>query len=223
MLSSPHPAAVGVYGGTFDPIHQAHLRVAEEFAEAFGLSQVRLIPTGEPPHRNSPATPAEQRLAMVEAAIAGNPRLMADPREVRRRGYCYTIDTLGELKAELPPGTPLAWLVGADAFLSLHRWKRWQELLDLAHLAVAVRPGFDLESWQKTAPDQLLAAVQPKLSDESAIPVAPVPGRITFLSTTPLAISSTRLRADLAAGRSVRYLLPDPVLEYIERHHLYQI
>lgn len=213
-------AAIGIFGGTFDPIHFGHLRIAEEFADALGLGQVHLIPTANPPHRANARASNADRWAMLQRAIAGNAKLVADDRELRRNGPCYTIDTLSELRAE-QPARPIAWLIGADSFLALDRWHRWRELFDLACLAVACRPGFDLQRWQESASPELVAEVLPRIQTLSV--TEPVKaGTIHLLPTTPLAISATAIRAQLAAGQSARYLAPDAVLDYAGRHLLYR-
>lgn len=213
-------AGIGIFGGTFDPIHFGHLRIAEEFAAALGLEQVRLVPTANPPHRAGPEAGNADRLAMVRLAVAGNPRLAVDERELRRDRPCYTIDTLTELRTELGPAASLSWLIGADSFLSLDRWHRWRELFDLATLAVACRPGFDLDRWRERASPALADEVLPRIQTLS-VTGRHLPGTIALLPTTPLAISSTAIRAELAAGRSARYLAPDAVLDYAGRHLLY--
>lgn len=213
-------AGTGIFGGSFDPIHYGHLRIAEEFAEALGLDLVRLVPTANPPHRAGAVASDAQRLAMCQAAVADNPRLAVDDRELRRESVCYTIDTLSEIRAELGPKAPLAWLIGADSFLNLDRWHRWRELFDLGCLAVACRPGFDLARWQESASAPLLEQVLPRIQSLSVTPASET-GTIALLPTTPLAISSTAIRAQLAAGHSARYLLPDAVLDYAGRHLLY--
>lgn len=213
---------IGIFGGSFDPIHYGHLRIAEEFAAAFGLQQVRLIPTANPPHRAGPVANNRDRLAMIDLAIADNTLLTVDDRELKRIGTCYTIDTLQEIQAERGAGANLVWLIGADSFLTLDRWHRWETLLDVATLAVACRPGFDLAGWQSSASPRLVSEVLPRIQTLSVTGQVEA-GTIHLLPTTPLAISSTAIRAQLAAGQSARYLAPDAVLDYAERHCFYRI
>lgn len=216
------PAApLGLLGGTFDPIHFAHLRLAQELAESLGLSGVRFVPAGTPPHRAQPRVAASHRLEMVRLAIAGNPLFEADDREIRRTGICYTYDTLAELRGELGE-RPLCLLMGADAFAALTTWHRWQELFDLAHIVVAHRPGFALAELQGSLPGPLreiflrrLVTAAPTLCVNSA-------GSVLTREITGLDISATHIRGMLAQGSSPRYLTPDPVLEYIEHHRLYR-
>jgi len=140
-----HNKAIGILGGTFDPIHFGHLRLAEEMLELASLSQIRFIPTGIPPHRDEPQVSAQHRNAMVRLAITDQPAFVLDEREARRTTPCYTVDTLRELRDELGAAQPLCLLMGGDAFLQLHTWHEWEQLFELAHIVVGYRPGFTLE------------------------------------------------------------------------------
>lgn len=214
-------APIGVLGGTFDPIHFAHLRLAQEVAAAIGLEKVRFIPAGTPPHRSAPAVTARHRSEMVRIAIAGNALFELDERELHRDGPSYSFDTLSGLRAELGK-RPLCLLLGADAFAALTTWHRWDELFGLAHLVVAHRPGHDLDALQATLPGALREVVQQRLApDVEPLRRSPA-GAVLMQETTGLDISATRIRTLCGEGRSARYLLPDPVLEYIERNHLYK-
>lgn len=208
----PHHA---ILGGTFDPIHVGHLRAALELRERLQLTEVRLVPCHWPPHRGQPGASSEQRLAMVQAAVADEPGLAADDRELRRAGPSYSIDTLAELRAELGAAVALSLIVGADAFAGLDSWHRWQELPTLAHLVVIDRPGFELpragavyDFWQarQRAPARLATTAA---------------GGVSLVRLPPLPVSATAIRAAIAAGRSPRWLLPDPVWDYIRRERLY--
>lgn len=212
------PAPIGLLGGTFDPVHYGHLRLAEEARQALGLAEVRWLPAGQPPHRVPPCVAAAHRLEMVRRAVADNPAFEVDEAEARTAGPSYTVTTLERLRAEMP-ARPLVLLMGADAFLGLPAWHRWRELLELAHLGVATRPGFALspDEW----PAELAQACAGRIAVEAAALCAAPAGRIAGFAMTPLAISASALRAQLAAGASVRYLLPDPVREYIRLHRLY--
>jgi nicotinate-nucleotide adenylyltransferase len=214
-------APVGMLGGTFDPIHFGHLRLAHEIAEQCGLAQVRLVPGGTPPHRDVPGTPAEARLEMAKLAAAGNRLLVVDDREVRRTGPGYTVDTLLELRAELGAAQPLCLLVGADAFLGFPGWSRWLQLFELAHVVVAGRPGYSLDG--AGLPPALAEQAAARVTRERAALAEAPAGRVFVAQIPPLAISATAIRERLAAGRSARYLLPDAVLQYIELHHLYGV
>jgi nicotinate-nucleotide adenylyltransferase len=212
--------ALGVLGGTFDPIHFGHLRLAQELADALGLERVRFIPTGTPPHRNSPHVSGTHRLDMVRIAIAGNPVFEADDREIRRKGISYTYDTLTELRDELGE-RPLCLLMGADAFAALATWHRWQELFDLAHVVIAHRPGFGLQGLQAALPAPLRKIYLRRLAGAPGMPLANA-GSILTREITALDISATHIRAMLAQGSSPRYLVPDAILEYIDQNHLYK-
>lgn len=212
--------ALGVLGGTFDPIHFGHLRLAQELAGALGLARVRFIPTGTPPHRDYPKVSGAHRLQMVRIAIAGNPVFEADDREIRREGISYTYDTLTELRDELGQ-RPLCLLMGADAFAALTTWHRWQELFDLAHVVIAHRPGFRLQELQAGLPVPLRKIYLRRLAGAPSMLRANA-GSIVTREITALDIAATHIRAMLAQGSSPRYLAPDSVLEYIDHNHLYK-
>jgi nicotinate-nucleotide adenylyltransferase len=208
---------VGVLGGTFDPVHYGHLRSAVELVERLQLTQLRLMPSANPPHRDAPRCSAEHRAAMVELAVAPEPRLACDARELQRAGKSYTIDSLIELRAELGAGTGLCMVMGCDALLDITQWHRWQELLDWAHIVVIARPGWALPCGGEVA--QWLHEY--RVDDPRSLRQWPA-GCISIEELRPLAISSTEIRDILAAGRSARYLLPQSVLDYIETHKLYR-
>ncbi len=206
-------------GGTFDPIHFGHLRLAEEMAEALGLERVLFIPAGQPPHRDAPRTAAAHRLEMVRCAIAGNPVFSVDAREVLRDRPSYMVDTLQSLRDEMGTERPLWLMLGADAFLGLPDWHAWRQLFELANIAVVTRPGAPLLTVESMR-EPLKGEVQGRLlTDWQAAGPA---GSVGFLVMTPLDISATALRKTLARQGSVRYLLPDAVLNYIDEHQLYR-
>jgi nicotinate-nucleotide adenylyltransferase len=207
---------VGIFGGTFDPIHFGHLRTAFELLHALRLAEVRFVPAGNPPHRGVPLCDPRHRLDMVRAAIADQPGFVVDDREVRRQGPSYTVLTLRELRAE-EPGRPLCLILGMDAFLGLPQWHEWRSLLDLAHVVVAHRPGW-------SAPDagalgELVAARATQRVDDLHEAVA---GRILVRPVTQLEISSTDLRDLIVAGQDPRYLLPDAVRAQIRHTGCYR-
>jgi nicotinate-nucleotide adenylyltransferase len=217
LIASP----VAVLGGTFDPVHFAHLRLAEELADVFDFSAVRFIPAAIPPHRGEPRASAQHRLRMVELAIAGNPLFSVDDRELRREKPSYTYDTLIELRAEIG-ARPLCLLMGADAFVALTTWHRWRELFDLAHIVVARRPGYPLAELAASLPGPLKEQyLRRHLPDHNTLRLEPA-GRIFTHELTALDVSATALRALIATGGSLRYLLPDSVIAYIEEHNLYK-
>ena len=218
-MSSGSP--IGLLGGTFDPIHFAHLRLAEEVADAIGLAKIRFIPTGTPPHRGTPRVSPQHRLEMVRLAIQGNPRFEADDREIRREGVCYTFDTLNELRAELGQ-RPLCLLMGSDAFCALTTWHRWEEIFDLAHIVIAHRPGFSLQQLQSSLPGPLRKIYLQRLAASSGILRRDSGGAVYLREITALDIAATAIRALLAGGDSARYLVPETVLDYIDRNRLYK-
>lgn len=215
---------LGLLGGTFDPIHFGHLRLAVEAREALGLTRVCLIPAGNPPHRGNPMSSAEHRLAMVKCAIAGNPQLELDEGEVRARHKSYTMLTLERLRQRFGANRPLVLIVGADAFNGLPTWHRWNELFELAHVAVANRPGFAPHErcWPGELAPELAEACRQRLTRRTQDLAEAPAGRIMPFDMTPLAISASLVRDLIRNGHSPRYLVPDAVLDYIEIHHLYK-
>lgn len=212
---------VGIFGGTFDPVHFGHLRLAHEVAGKLKLAEVRFVPSGTPPHRAAPQVEARHRLEMVRLAVAANPQFSVDDREIRRAGPGYSVDTLAAVRAEVGPGRPLAMLLGADAFLDLATWSRWHTLFELAHVVVAHRPGYPVDTWQARMPEPLAREYSTRLTHQPlAVHLAPA-GGIIVIGIAALDISATGIRDALAEGESPRYLLPDPVLDYIQQHRLY--
>jgi nicotinate-nucleotide adenylyltransferase len=203
-------------GGTFDPVHIGHLRSALELRERLGFDELRLVPCHRPPHRPQPGASAEQRLRMLELALAGETQLCADARELRRAGPSYTFDTLTELRAELGEHCALSLVMGADAFAGLDSWHRWRELSQLAHIVVVARPDCALPATGAVA--ELLHGLraEPDALRQSTC------GRIVPVALTPLPVSATAIREQVSAGRSPRYLLPDTVWSYIREHALYR-
>lgn len=215
-LSEP----LGLFGGTFDPVHYGHLRLAEEAIAHLGLGGVRWIPAGQPPHRGQPLVTAAQRLEMVLRSTAKNSRFSVDASEVEATAPSYTVHTLERLRRELGTEQPLVLLVGADAFAGLPTWHRWRDIFALAHVAVSHRPGFPVEAC--SLPAELAAEFNHRrLAEAGGLKILPSGGIATF-AMTQLAISATQIRKLLANGLSARYLLPDSVLDYIELHQLYK-
>jgi len=215
-LSQP----LGLFGGTFDPVHYGHLRLAEESIAHLGLGGVRWIPAGQPPHRGTPQVTAQQRLEMVRRSTAGNARFSIDASEVEAVAPSYTVHTLERLRRELGDKQSLVLLVGADAFAGFSSWHRWRDIFALAHVAVSHRPGFPVEA--SSLPDELASEFSDRyLADVGGLKCAPAGGIVTF-AMTQLAISATQIRKLLANGLSARYLLPDAVLDYIDLHQLYK-
>jgi nicotinate-nucleotide adenylyltransferase len=210
---------VGILGGTFDPVHFGHLRLAEELAQQLGLSEVRFIPSGKPWHRGAPGATPMQRMEMVSLAIAGNPRFVLDEREVRKNSPGYTLETLSELRQEMGSEQPVCLLVGADAFLGLPSWHRWRELFELAHIVVACRPGFSL--LQERMDEALREEAGQRASTDPNDLQGRPGGRIMACQITPLDISATAIRAQIQVEKSPRYLLPEAVLDYIRVNQIY--
>mgnify|MGYP000908937705 CR=1 FL=1 len=215
-LSEP----LGLFGGTFDPVHYGHLRLAEEAIAHLGLGGVRWIPAGQPPHRGQPQVTAAQRLEMVLRSTAKNAHFSVDASEVEAAAPSYTVHTLERLRGELGTDQPLVLLVGADAFAGLSTWHRWRDIFALAHVAVSHRPGFPVEAC--SLPAELAAEFNNRrLAEAGGLKILPGGSIVTF-AMTQLAISATQIRKLLANGLSARYLLPDSVLDYIELHQLYK-
>lgn len=207
---------IGILGGTFDPVHIAHLRCALEVQRALRLAEVRFVPCRLPPHRPAPAADPAQRLAMLRLALEGQPGFAIDERELRRAGPSYMVDTLASLREELPEQS-LCLILGIDAFVQLHTWHRWERLIGLAHLAVMTRPGPQAEPGGAVA-----ALLQRYRTDDPGVLHETPAGRIILCPVTRLEISATRIRALLAQGADARYLTPDGVLDYIRRTGLYR-
>jgi nicotinate-nucleotide adenylyltransferase len=211
---------IAVLGGTFDPVHYGHLRFADEVRRALGLSRLFLLPSGVPPHREGPVATAQERLDMLQRALAEFPGLVVDERELHRPGKSYTVVTLQELRREFPD-RPLILLLGADAFRGLPSWHRWRELFELAHIVIVARPGTSLED---DMPPPLLPIWRNRLTADPDKLFASPAGSILVQPISPQAISATTIREQLATenvGDNLRGLLPPAVLAYIELHHLY--
>jgi nicotinate-nucleotide adenylyltransferase len=216
------PSPLALLGGTFDPVHYGHLRAADDVRRALGLSLVRLVPAGDPPHREGPAASSADRLAMLQLAVAEFPGLTVDDRELCRAGRSYMVLTLEDLRREFP-GRPLVLLLGADAFGGLPSWHRWRELFDLAHLVIVERPGVALEA---SLPAALLPHWRERLTaDPDVLSMRPA-GAIYLQRVAPQAVSATTIRERLARGNgaddALRGLLPAAVLAYIDRNQLYR-
>jgi nicotinate-nucleotide adenylyltransferase len=215
---------IGILGGTFDPIHFGHLRMAQELTNALGLNEVRFVPSANPPHRDAPTASAVHRAAMARLAIENNAAFVLDECELERfilsGSPSYTIDTLHMLRTQLEADTTLCLLMGSDAFMGLASWRRWEELLGLCHIVVAHRPSAEPQ------PDSMPAALQAcwkksftadidNLRSKSA-------GHILLQHITPLDISASAIRLGLGRNDSPRYLMPDEVISYIEAYQLYR-
>ncbi|VAW85219.1 Nicotinate-nucleotide adenylyltransferase [hydrothermal vent metagenome] len=206
---------IGIFGGTFDPVHNGHLRVAEVLSEALLFDQLRLLPCGEPAHRAAPQASADDRIAMLQLATEEHSSLVIDEREVRRKGPSYMVDTLALLREELGH-EPLVLIIGWDAFIGLPTWQRWQQIIELAHLLVVQRPG------SVTAPcDEMQQLLQQHQTDDVTELKQRSAGCILLQPVDVVDVSSTEVRARLAAKEDVSELLPVAVNAYIKEQHLY--
>jgi nicotinate-nucleotide adenylyltransferase len=206
---------IGLFGGMFDPIHYGHLRTAFELWQALKLAEVRFMPAGSPPHKQATQASAELRLAMVSAAIADQKQFVVDDREIRRKGVSYSYDTLAEVRAEYPDRS-LCLLLGMDAFLGLPDWHRWRELLDLAHIVVAHRPG-----WKAPTMGPLGEVMVDRGTGSVRDLHETLAGRIYIRAVTQLEISSTDLRQVVTSGQDPRYLVPEEVRKIIRETGCY--
>jgi nicotinate-nucleotide adenylyltransferase len=214
LTVNPSPV-IGLFGGTFDPVHFGHLRAALEVQEMLNVDDFRLLPAGTPPHRAPPVASAGHRLAMLRLAVSGHPGMTVDDREMRRKGNSYMVDTLCEIRSECGD-VPLLLLIGQDAANALDTWHEWKTLFSLAHLVVMRRPE-SLVSWS----GELFETMQQcQVSDPERLRQQPA-GLVLPLEVTQLAISSTGIRSRLYAGQSASFLLPDRVIDYIVQNRLY--
>lgn len=211
--------AVGILGGTFDPVHLAHIALARVACERLQLAQVLWIPAGRPPHRDQPGAGAGDRLAMVRLAIADAPHFTLDASEVEHEQPSYTVLTLERLRRQYGRTRPLVLLMGADALHGLPRWHRWREIFALAHIAVATRPGFALADFAEPLAAEYAAR------RAAAVDFSSSAGSIVSFELSAGTVSATAVRAGLATAaprETLLELLPAPVLDYILQHHLYR-
>lgn len=200
---------IGLLGGTFNPVHTGHLILAERAREELRLDRMGLLPSGIPPHKSGPGlAPSEHRLAMVNLAVEGNPGLACVDLEIRRAGTTYTVDTLRELHAGDPART-IVFLIGADSVPELPSWREYEQVLELAEIVTLRRPGFEDDDIF----ERIASKIRPDLIAEL---------RERRLDTPEIDISSTEIRRRVAQGKSIRYLVPEPVREYIDREGLYR-
>ena len=210
---------IGVLGGTFNPIHFGHLRMAQELADALKFSEVRFIPSAHPPHKTTPEVSAKHRATMVDLAISDNRTFVLDTRELERAGTSYTIDTLISLREDLGEDVALCLIMGSDAFVHLSTWARWQELLNYCHIILVQRPN---ASKQPKLPDELALLLQDNYTENIGDLSENSAGYIHMQAITPLDISSTGIRNALKNQLSPRYLAPEKVIDYLLKHKLYQ-
>ncbi|EJD6376943.1 MULTISPECIES: nicotinate-nucleotide adenylyltransferase [Providencia] len=209
---------LALFGGTFDPIHFGHLRPVQALAQQVGLEKVILLPNHVPPHRPQPEATPSQRLEMVRLAIQDNPLFAIDTRELAKNSPSYTIETLAELRQEIGPEKPLAFIIGQDSLLSINKWYGWDRILDNCHLLVCSRPGYATQFSDPIMQNWLL-------EHQTTDPIAlnQTANGYIFIGDTPLVnISATEIREKLSSGDSCHELIPDAVLQYIHQQHLYQ-
>ncbi len=204
-------------GGTFDPVHNGHLRMAVELHERLGGASIRLMPCHRPPHRDQPGAGGDLRLAMLREAVAEESGLVVDSRELEQDRVSYTAETLQQLRAELGAEAPLAMVVGTDAFNAFEHWRDWMQLPELAHIIVVNRPGFPL------TPSEPVAAMLEKRRAHDPSELQAASGRVLPMELPLLEIAATEVRRRVAQGRSIRYLVPEPVWRTIRDQALYRL
>ena len=209
---------IGLLGGTFNPIHFGHLRMAQELAESLSLNEVKFIPSANPPHKPPPQVSAEHRAAMVQLAIADNPQFQFDGRELSRNGASFTIDTLESLRDEFGDSVSLILVMGSDAFTKFNTWHRWQEIIKLCHIALVQRP---VSSNKESLTKELETFLHNHYTEHAEDLHESSAGLVTMQAITPLEISSTAIRQALQLNHSARYLMPENVLDYIAAQQLY--
>ncbi|UVW35711.1 nicotinate-nucleotide adenylyltransferase [SAR92 clade bacterium H455] len=209
--------SVAIFGGTFNPVHFGHLRIAIELVELLGVDSLHMTPCSLPPHREALTVSAEQRMAMLQIALADYPQLVADDIELRRGGTTYTIDTLRQIRQQIGNDTPLYLCVGVDVLITLESWQEWQQLRDYCHLVISARPGYELPTSGALANwiNQHRCDDLPQLKQCSA-------GKLYFCDTTRLAISSTQIRDKIKHGDAIDFLTPAAVVNYIHQYDLYE-
>jgi nicotinate-nucleotide adenylyltransferase len=206
---------IGILGGTFDPVHHGHLRTALELKQILDLQSIRFLPCNIPVHKEKTHASAEHRIKMLHLAIADEPTFVVDDREIQRQSPSYMIESLTSLRQEFPD-TPLVLILGSDVFTHLPDWKNWRQLIELAHIAIAVRAGkkmhldSEMERFLTAHQDLDYGCLHESLA-----------GKIFLQFVTPLDISSNTIRCQLEAGYDARFLLPDTVLTYIKNNQLY--
>ncbi|WP_455220446.1 nicotinate-nucleotide adenylyltransferase [Kaarinaea lacus] len=212
---------IGIFGGTFNPVHWGHIRTALELKNALAMDTMLMVPCGIPPHRDEPDTSPEIRLAMLRAAIAEYDDLQVDDRELRREGPSYTIDTLRSLRGE-KGNIPIGLCVGVDAFVALDTWHQWQHLIEFAHIIVVHRPGWPIEELEQQVSAELKAMIhEHKVANSAGLHEHPA-GYVLMQKVTDIDISSSDIRQRIAQGKPINDMVPPQVLEIIESHNLYQ-
>jgi nicotinate-nucleotide adenylyltransferase len=219
-LTAPRTKRLGLFGGTFNPIHYGHLRTAEEVVEALELTRLWFIPAALPPHKTGKQIPSfETRLEMTRLAVGRHPRIKVSDIEGRRPGKSYSVETLRQVRQEYGRDWELYFILGLDAILEITTWKDYAELFTLCHFVVLDRPGYDRTQLEAVLRREVDPRIQP-LPDTAGFQHSGG-SKVYFLATTLMDISATRIRNLAAQGRSLRYLLPERVRRYIINHKLY--
>ncbi len=209
--------SVAIFGGTFNPVHNGHLRIAIELAELLEVESLRMIPCALPAHRDAPSASPEQRLEMLKRGIGEQSQLVADDIELRRDGPSYTIDTLRAIRAQIGDSTALYLCIGMDVLASLDSWRDWQKLTDYCHIVVSSRPGYQLPE-----SGTLAEWISARLCDDLQTLKQSSAGKLHLCTLTMLAISSTAIRHKISVGEKVDYLTPAAVVNCIQQQHLYE-
>ena len=210
--------AQGYFGGTFDPIHNGHLSVAQQLVDKLALENLWFLPAGSPWQR-TPKASAQHRLAMVKLALSNYPSFKVDEREIHRQGFTYTIDTLKEIRTEQGNSMPLWFVIGADSFLNLTTWHDWQQLLHYTHLAVACRPNYSVTEDKLSAP---LRSLLIKHYDKDPQSVTEPAGKLSIINIEESPVSATAVRQCVHQHKDIQSVVPNAVYQYIHQHHLYQ-
>ncbi len=210
-----------LYGGTFDPVHEGHLAIAQAVAAAF-KHPVSLVPSADPPHRQPPGASGEQRARMLELAVAGAPDLRVDRRELNRHGRSFTVDTLQQVRAELGPEASIVWVLGIDSLAQLDTWHEWRQIFALAHVLGVQRPGTEIDqAWLQQQAPAVFAEVMPRWRPIGELASHPC-GYYAPLPIRPLRTeSASEVRTRIATGRPWAGLVPEPVAGYIRDAGLY--
>jgi len=209
--------SVAIFGGTFNPVHNGHLRIAIELAELLGVDSLRMIPCALPAHRQAPSASPEQRLEMLKLGIGEQSQLLADDIELCRDGPSYTIDTLRAIRAQIGDSTALYLCVGMDVLASLDSWCDWQQLTDYCHIVVSSRPGY-----QVPQSGALANWISARLCDDLPTIKQSSAGKLHLCNLTMLGISSTAIRHKISTGEKIDYLTPTAVVNCIQQQHLYE-
>ena len=221
-MATVNTNGVGIFGGTFDPVHIGHLRTAVELRKVLNLTEMRLVPSAIPPHRSQPQANAKQRMAMLKLALgydtdSSEPGLVVGDRELHRQGPSYTVDTLRDIRQEIGTDAPLCLCIGMDSLVNLNQWHQWSELTDIAHIVVAARPG-----WHLPNSGEIVEFVKTHRATQTEQLQSQPSGKVLILEMTLLPVSATGIRQSLQKQQSIRYLVPDQVIDYIRQHQLYE-